>query len=118
MTDEMPQGEWDTEDARETTVDAERCVMCKYPRDEWADKTVGVSVGADETLCSSCLKDLRMWKRARTFLLLIHDGFEGTDYEEVFDRHYANLMDDLRELSSDATDYGTTRSNATTGENA
>lgn len=96
-TDEVPMGNWDDEQARETPVDGDRCVYCKVHTDESSEDVEYVPVGDSEALCTNCLEDHRRYKRSRTFMLYIHSAFYGTEYGETFNEGYENMVELIRE---------------------
>jgi hypothetical protein len=85
------------QDAREAPVDGDRCIVCKTLRDEWDSAVEAIPVGGDETLCSNCAEDLRMYKRTSNALLFVNDAF-GEDVAQVFYKHHKNAMAEARDM--------------------
>jgi len=97
MSDDVPMGEWDDDRARTELVDEGRCVWCKYHMDDWDEDTaIGARLDTGEVVCETCLRDIRRYKRSRTFFLHIHGSM--TDRQKsVFNEWYEELIQRLRD---------------------
>lgn len=85
------------QDARESPVDRDRCVLCKNLTDDWQADVTGHDVGDDETICDNCIGDLRMYKRTSNALLFVNDAF-GEDVARVFFKHHKRAMAEAAEM--------------------
>ena len=88
------------QDARQSPVDPDRCVLCKKLEDEWSPDVCGHDVGDDEQICENCLGDLRMYKRTSNALLFVNDAF-GEDVARVFFKHHKAAMAEAAEMVDD-----------------
>lgn len=96
--------EWSVDEARETPVEDYRCVFCKVPMAEWGEDMEAHEIGTtDESLCGECLRDLRYYKRVLSVLIVAHDGF-GPAVRQAVDRHFRNLMEEVRDLTDTPAD--------------
>lgn len=85
----------DTEAARTTRVDPDKCVWCKQPTSEDA-----TPLGTGEAICESCLGDLREFKRTRYVDLLVSTGLESTTRTLLFE-DWRGLRDRIVDLHDD-----------------
>jgi len=95
--------EWAVTEARETEVADYRCVFCKVPQAEWAEDMERHELNTGESLCGECLRDLRYYKRVLSVLIVAHDGF-GPAVRQAVDRHFHNLIEEVRELTDTPAD--------------
>lgn len=100
---------WDRDEARTEPVDDDRCVWCKWPRDEWDDDVEGHEIDTGEVVCSNCLADQRAYKR-KTILSIFYPGhwFDDETLEEL-DEHTDHVHEAVTGRGADWTG----RSNAT-----
>lgn len=95
---------WDQQPARNIAVDADTCVFCKLPKDQWDDDVDAVDLSTGEIVCSQCLRDLREYNRYRKFLIVVSDGYAPaarTIIHEGFEemaRDLADVYDDDDQL--------------------
>jgi hypothetical protein len=95
--------EWAVTEARETEVADYRCVFCKVPKAEWAEDMAHHELHTGEGLCGECLRDLRYYKRVISVLIVAHDGF-GPAVRQAVDRHFRDLIGEVRGLTDTAAD--------------
>lgn len=112
MTDTNPDfegGEWDTDDARAEPVADDRCVWCKWPREEWADDVGAHEIGTGEVICSNCLSDSRQYKRKSIVDIYYPGHWLADDTLEEMDEH----IDKVYEAATGRGSDGTRKSGAT-----
>lgn len=99
--DEEDGKEWTDEEAEVTPVSDLRCVWCKTHMEEWPDERHAREIDTGEVLCEPCLKDLRKYKRAISWLFVKHPDFEGTEVGEIMERHLNAMEDEVHEWFED-----------------
>ncbi|QLG47904.1 hypothetical protein [Natrinema halophilum] len=84
---------WETDEARAESVDDDRCVWCKWPRDEWDDDVDAHEIDTGEVVCSNCLGDQRRYKRTVTFDLFYPGHWADDDQNEAIGEKYGDLLE-------------------------
>jgi hypothetical protein len=102
----------DLETARSEPVDGSKCIWCKQ---EPSDDVTLHAIDTGESVCDSCMGDMRAFKRKIVFQVYTSVQIEQSDRREISETAYRAGREKMDELGYTGKDHGPSTSNAESG---